>query len=207
MLKENSVATRVEPIPFDPLHEINTGVEAYSVYENKGIKFGVVDYRDPETRKLHRFVTTVPVTTHPGTIAILYFKRWTIEKTFNNTKSDFKETKAWSSNNNSLKNQMRLTAMSYNLMRVFEEISKIQQPELIQPSDKKYNETLEKRQQLTQKQDCFVNPLFFQARITRISSYTIRAVQNAILTGTSLHSFMSSLVARLVPRVELIGEH
>ena len=102
---------------------------------------------------------------------------------------------------------MRLTAMSYNLMRVFEEISKIQQPELIQPSDKKYNETLEKRQQLTQKQDCFVNPLFFQARITRISSYTIRAVQNAILTGTSLHSFMSSLVARLVPRVELIGEH
>lgn len=207
MLKENSVATRVEPIPFDPLHEINTGVEAYSVYENKGIKFGVVDYRDPETRKLHRFVTTVPVTTHPGTIAILYFKRWTIEKTFNNTKSDFKETKAWSSNNNSLKNQMRLTAMSYNLMRVFEEISKIQQPELIQPSDKKYNETLEKRQQLAQKQDCFVNPLFFQARITRISSYTIRAVQNAILTGTSLHSFMSSLVARLVPRVELIGEH
>ena len=207
MLKENSVATRVEPIPFDPLHEINTGVEAYSVYENKGIKFGVVDYRDPETRKLHRFVTTVPVTTHPGTIAILYFKRWTIEKTFNNTKSDFKETKAWSSNNNSLKNQMRLTAMSYNLMRVFEEISKIQQPELIQPSDKKYNETLEKRQQLAQKQDCFVNPVFFQARITRISSYTIRAVQNAILTGTSLHSFMSSLVARLVPRVELIGEH
>ncbi|WP_211200789.1 hypothetical protein, partial [Bathymodiolus platifrons methanotrophic gill symbiont] len=35
----------------------------------------------------------------PGTIAILHFKRWTIEKTFNNTKSNFKETKAWSSNN------------------------------------------------------------------------------------------------------------
>jgi IS4 transposase len=80
----------------------------------QNLKFSVVDYRDPETRKLHRFVTTLPVTTNPGTIAILYFKCWTIEKTFNNTKSDFKETKAWSSNNNSLKNQMRLTAMSYN---------------------------------------------------------------------------------------------
>ena len=207
MLKENSVATLVESIPFDSLHEINTGVEAYSVYENKEIKFNVVDYRDPETRKLHRFVTTLPVTINPGTIAMLYFKRWTIEKTFNNTKSNFKETKAWSSNNCSLENQMRLTAMSYNLMRVFEEVSKKQQPELIHPSDKKYSETLEKRQQLAQKRGCFVNPLFFQARITRISSYTIRAVQNAIITGMSLQCFMSSLVARLVPRVHLIGEH
>ncbi|WP_221895877.1 hypothetical protein [Bathymodiolus japonicus methanotrophic gill symbiont] len=39
MLKENSIATLVESIPFDSQHEINTGVEAYSVYENKGIKF------------------------------------------------------------------------------------------------------------------------------------------------------------------------
>ncbi|GFO71782.1 transposase, IS4 family [Bathymodiolus japonicus methanotrophic gill symbiont] len=207
MLKENSIATLVESIPFDSRHEINTGVEAYSVYENKGIKFNVVDYRDPETGKLHRFVTTLPMTINPGTIAMLYFKRWTIEKTFNNTKSNFKETKAWSSNTRSLENQMRLTAMSYNLMRVFEEISKTQQPELIHPSDKKYSEALEIRQQQAQKRDRFVNPLFFQARISRISSYTIRAVQNAIITGMSLQCFMSSLVARLVSRHQLIGEH
>ena len=43
---------------------------------------------------------------------------------------------------------MRLTVMSYDLMRVFEEGSKIQQPELIHPSDKKYSEALEKRQQV-----------------------------------------------------------
>ncbi|GFO71207.1 transposase, IS4 family [Bathymodiolus japonicus methanotrophic gill symbiont] len=207
MLKENSIATLVESIPFDSRHEINTGVEAYSVYENKGIKFNVVDYRDPETGKLHRFVTTLPMTINPGTIAMLYFKRWTIEKTFNNTKSNFKETKAWSSNTRSLENQMRLTAMSYNLMRVFEEISKTQQPELIHPSDKKYSEALEIRQQQAQKRDRFVNPSFFQARISRISSYTIRAVQNAIITGMSLQCFMSSLVARLVSRPQLIGEH
>ncbi|WP_221900255.1 hypothetical protein [Bathymodiolus platifrons methanotrophic gill symbiont] len=99
----------------------------------------------------------------------------------------------------------RLTAMSYNLMRVFEEISKTQQPELIHPSDKKYSEALEIRQQQAQKRDRFVNPLFFQARISRISSYTIRAVQNAIITGMSLQCFMSSLVARLVSRPQLIG--
>ncbi len=35
-------------------------VEAYSVYKNKGIKFNVVDYRDSETRMLHRSVCDNP---------------------------------------------------------------------------------------------------------------------------------------------------
>jgi hypothetical protein len=97
--------------------------------------------------------------------------------------------------------------MAYNLMRVFEEIAKIQDPELIHPSDKKYTKALEKRDQNAKKQGGFLNPLFFQARITRISSYTIRAVQNAIMTGKSLASLMSILIARLVPRANQIGEH
>ncbi|WP_221894863.1 hypothetical protein [Bathymodiolus japonicus methanotrophic gill symbiont] len=53
----------------------------------------------------------------------------------------------------------------------------------------------------------FCESIIFQARISRISSYTIRAVQNAIITGMSLQCFMSSLVARLVSRPQLIGEH
>ncbi|WP_221901792.1 hypothetical protein [Bathymodiolus platifrons methanotrophic gill symbiont] len=52
-----------------------------------------------------------------------------------------------------------------------------------------------------------MNPLFFNERIARISSYTIRAVQNAIMTGKSLSSFINALVAKLVPRVNQIGEH
>lgn len=200
MLKENAVATWVEDLSFDADDEINTGVEGYGRYENNGITFSIVDYRDPETGILHCFVTTLPESIRPGTIALLYYKRWTIEKAFNNSKSNLKETKAWSSNTQSLKNQMRLTAMSYNFMRVFEEISKKQDPDLIHPSDKKYTNALEKRQQAAQKQGCFVNPLLFQPRIVRISSYTIRAVQNAIIAGKSLVSFMDALVARLVPR-------
>jgi hypothetical protein len=41
--------------------------------------------------------------------------------------------------------------------------------------------------------------LLFQARIVRISSYTIRAIQNAIITGTSLFDLMRAIMARLVP--------
>ena len=89
--------------------------------------------------------------------------------------------------------------MTYNLMRVCEEISKIQNPALIHPSDKKYTKALEKRQKIAKEKGGFVNPLLFQARIARISSYTIRAVQNAIITGMSLFDLMCALMARLVP--------
>jgi len=137
----------------------------------------------------------IPLSTNPGTIAMLYFKRWTIEKAFNNSKRNLKETKAWSSDFNALKNQMRLTLMTYNLMRVLEEVSKTQDPELTHPSDKKYTKALEKRDQAAKKTDCFFNPLFFQSRIVRISSYTIRAVQNAIVTGKFLVWVMNALIA------------
>ena len=193
------MATWIEAIAFDGSNPINTGIEDYSIYENQGVRFNVVHYRDPETQKLYRFVTTLPTSINPGIIAILYYKRWTIEKAYNNSKSNLKEKKAWSSSAKSLNNQMRLTTMTYNLMRVCEEISKIQNPTLIHPSDKKYTKALEKRQKMARKNGGFVNPLLFQARIVRISSYTIRAVQNAIITGTSLFDLMCALMARLVP--------
>ena len=199
VLKDNSAATWIESIDFDTRNPINIGIEDYSIYENQGVRFNVIHYRDPETQKRYRFVSTLPESINPGTIAILYYKRWTIEKAYNNSKSNLKEKKAWSSSMKSLNNQMRLTTMTYNLMRVCEEISKIQAPELIHPSDKKYNKALEKRQKRAQKKGGFVNPLLFLKRIVRISSCTIRAVQNAIITRKPLADLMCVLMARLVP--------
>ena len=119
VLKENSVARCAESIPFAPRDDVNTGVEGYSLYENNGVHFSVVDYRDPETGKLHRFISTLPESMDPGIIAMLYYKRWTIEKAFNNSKSNLKETKAWSSDINALKNQMRLIAYSTEVCHPF----------------------------------------------------------------------------------------
>jgi len=75
VLKENSVATWVKSIAFDASNLTNTGIEDYIIVENKGIRFNVVHYRDPGTQKLHRFVSTLPESINPGTIAILYYKR------------------------------------------------------------------------------------------------------------------------------------
>jgi hypothetical protein len=102
---------------------------------------------------------------------------------------------------------MRLTAMTYNIMRVLEEVSKAQEPEFIHPSDKQYTKALETRDRAAKKEGGFVNPLFFQLRIARISSYTIRLIQSAIMTRKSLVSIMEALVARLIPRVRKIKEH
>jgi len=201
VLKENAVATFVESIPFDRDDEVNTGVENYSVYENKKAKFHVVEYRDPETDQLHKFITTLPKSINPGTIAMLYYKRWTIEKVFNNSKSDFNEKKAWSSDINALNSQMRFTAMSYNIMRIFEETSKANSPQCIHPSDKKYNKELDNRQKIAQEKGGYVNPLFFYARIVRICSFTIRSIQNALMTGKSLIAVMNRLTRHLRPRL------
>ncbi|MFT5082123.1 MAG: hypothetical protein ACI9Y1_000145 [Lentisphaeria bacterium] len=43
VLKENSVATFYESIPFDKSNKVNIGIEGYSIYENGGMKFSVVD--------------------------------------------------------------------------------------------------------------------------------------------------------------------
>ncbi len=207
VLKENAAATFVESIAFDKNNEINTGIMSYSVYQNKKARFHVIEYRDPETGKLHKFISTLPQSINPGTIAMIYYKRWTIEKAFNNSKSDFVEKKAWSLNLNALNSQMRFTAMAYNIMRVFEETSKATNPESIHPSDKKYNEALDKRENIAQEKGCFVNPLFFHDRIVRICSFTIRSLQNAIMTGKSLIAVMDSLARHLKPRMPGISEH
>jgi hypothetical protein len=40
---------------------------------------------------------------------------------------------------------MSFIAMAYNIMRIFEEISKVKNPDRIHPSGKKYNEALKKK--------------------------------------------------------------
>jgi len=72
---------------------------------------------------------------------------------------------------------MRLTAMTYNIIRTFEEILKTQNPELIHPAEKKYTKELERKQLKAEKTGGFVNPLLFQPIIACISFSTFRSLQ------------------------------
>lgn len=200
ILKENAIISFVKLLDFDKNDTVNAGIVAYELFCKGNATFAVVTYVDPETGSELKFVSTLPASIKPGTIAMLYYKRWTIEKAFNNSKSDLKATKAWSSDLTTLDSQMRLTAMAYNLMRLFEEKSKKHDPALIHPAEIKYQKALLKRDKTAKNNGKFVNPLHFRERIARISSSTIRAVKNAILGNFSFSAFMERLIAKLILR-------
>jgi len=204
VLKENAIIDFVKPLNFDKNDPVNTGVVACELFRKGNKKFTVVTYKDPETNNEFKFISTLSASIRPGIIAMLYYKRWTIEKAFNNSKSDLKETKAWSSEEASLDSQMRLTAMAYNLIRLIEEKSKKHDIGLVHAAEVKYQKNLKQRQRKAQSKGGFVNPLHFMQRIARISSSTIRAVKNAILTSMSFCELMNKLILKLIPRPSII---
>lgn len=199
ILKENAVIDFVESVDYDKNDPVNLGVKAYDVYRKGKIRFTVVTYIDPETGNEFKFISTLPVNIRPGTIAMLYYKRWTIEKAFNNSKSDLKEVKAWSSDHIALDIQMRLTGISYNLLRLIEEKSKKESADKIHPAELKYKNRLMKRDEDAKLKGRFVNPLHYGARIARISSPTIRTVKNAILRNLLFSELMERLIERFIP--------
>jgi len=118
-----------------------------------------------------------------------------------------KETKGWSPDSNALKIQMHITAIAYNLARVAEESAEAEETEYVHPAVNSYNKELEDRRIEAEKLDRKVNPLHFGKRIRRIASYTIRALQNAIISDLSYATFMRKLQARLVPLWSPQPEH
>ena len=92
-------------------------------------------------------------------------------------------------------------------MRLFEETSKKYDANLVHPAEVKYEKALEQRQKNAELESNFINPILFMKRIARISSFTIRTVQNAILSKISFGAFMKELIGCLIPRQIRIQEH
>jgi len=99
---------------------------------------------------------------------------------------------------------MRLTAMTYNLMRLFEEKSKKIDENLIHPAEIKYIKNLIDREKIAKTKGKFVNKIHFMHRIARISSSTIRTVNNAITIKMPFKEFMEILVTKLILRPIII---
>lgn len=197
-LKDNAIIDSSVDIPFDVNDEINVGIEKYALCTKGSAIFCLVTYRDPETNNVFNFITTMPKTIRPGLISLLYFKRWTIEKAFNNSKSDLKEKKAWSSDLNSLNIQMRFTTMAYNMARVLEETIKVENQDQESVAEHKYQKALATRDVEARAKGCFVNPMLFKKRISRITASTIRCLQNILNTGKALVVLVRLVTGRLI---------
>ena len=90
-----------------------------SIISSEGIALRRVTYVDPVTNKKYRFLTN-EMTLPPGIIAFLYKLRWDIEKSFDQSKNKFHETRAWAKSNNSKKQQANFITIAHNLCILLE---------------------------------------------------------------------------------------
>lgn len=78
-----------------------------------------INYRDPETGTLFKFITT-EMTLAPGLICLLYKQRWDIEKVYDEFKTKMDETKSWGSGAESKTSHALFLCLAHNLMILLE---------------------------------------------------------------------------------------
>jgi len=63
LLKENAVINFIKTLDFDKNDPVNAGVVSYELYSKRNETFTVVTYKDPETDKVYKFVSTLHILT------------------------------------------------------------------------------------------------------------------------------------------------
>ena len=113
--KENMKPTIYSQEAFDRDDPVNLGVVAdeFAGYSNASLRR--IRYCDPATGKDFVFITTC-LHLRPGLIALLYFMRWKIEKTYDVFKNKFKVRKAWGTGKTSATMQAHFVALLHNLL-------------------------------------------------------------------------------------------
>ena len=181
LVKKNFKYNHCGNLDYDPDSPINTGIEAdfWAGLGNSSRAMRFVQYTDPETKETYRFITTVE-DLPPGLIAWLYFKRWTIEKSFDNLKNDLYERKAWASGENALQIQAQCTVMAYNFIRLINSIVvDLFDEEEKQKFNSKYNKQIIKREEKAKKKGRNIH--FFHKviqRMPKIAAQFIRTIKN-----------------------------
>jgi len=113
--KENMKPTVYHSNAFDPDDPVNKGVLAdeFAGYSNAALRR--IRYGDPATGKDFVFITTCN-SLRPGLIALLYFMRWRIEKSYDVFKNKLKVRKAWGSGETCAMMQAHFVALLHNLL-------------------------------------------------------------------------------------------
>ena len=172
-----------ETIDFDRNDPINIGVISCELvgFENPDSATARrIVYRDPETGKTYRFLTTA-MDLPPGLVALLYLLRWRIEKVFDVFKNKLHEGKAWGNGRTCQLMQAHFVCMTYNLILLLSDTLK--QGFGIEPLKlyRKRENALAKREIEAEKQGGFINPLIRMIVIpSQISCQFIRSLRNAI---------------------------
>jgi len=121
--KSNMVFISMNDLEFDRADPRNHGVLAdeKGEYSSSDAKVRRITYKDPETGKAFKFITT-EMTLPPGIIALLYKQRWDIEKVFDEYKNKMDEKKSWGSGSESKTAHAIFLCLTHNLLLLLESI-------------------------------------------------------------------------------------
>ena len=181
--KEKLNVFHYKTLEFDRNDPVNTGIVSFKLVgfsDQNSTTMHQVVYRDPETKKTYRFLTTA-MDLPPGLIAMLYLLRWRIEKVFDVFKNKLHERKAWGSGRVCQQMQAHFACIAHNLILLLTETLKddfgIEPLKLY----KKREKSLAEREFQAEKNGRMVNPLLKMIRIpSQISCQLIRCLRNGM---------------------------
>jgi hypothetical protein len=118
--KDNMRLETIGLMPFDKKDPRNQGVLIDDIVStSQGVAVRRVVYYDAIGDVTYTYLTS-EMTLPPGLIALLYKRRWDIEKAFDEAKNKYHERKAWASSPTAKMIQGQFIAMTHNLMLVIE---------------------------------------------------------------------------------------
>lgn len=118
--KENMRLETIGILAFDKSDPRNAGVLSDElVSTSQGVAVRRVVYHDPVGDTTYTYIT-MEMTLPPGLLALLYKRRWDIEKVFDEAKNRYQEGKAWASSPTAKMIQGHFIAITHNLMLLME---------------------------------------------------------------------------------------
>ena len=119
--KDNMRLETVEVLEIDKTNSCNEGVLSDEiVVSTQKIVLRRIIFVDVVSGVEYTFLTT-NLKLAPGLIALLYKRRWDIEKAFDETENRFQEDKAWAKSPTSKRIQAEFICITYNLLLLVEE--------------------------------------------------------------------------------------
>jgi hypothetical protein len=182
--KANLVVCEAWPLAWDAKSPINRGVlsDERVRFAEPG-EFRRVRYQDPETCKIHEFLTT-EFQLAPGLIAHLYRLRWDIEKFFDVCENLLGEKRGWGVGPVAAQVQNEFLVLAHNLLLRLSARLETEEGIRDEKVERKYEAALQTRETAAKLQGRTVSPwVRAWRRPTRWSSQFTRWVQDAILHG------------------------
>jgi hypothetical protein len=87
---------------------------------SRGVTIRRVRFHDAASERTFSFLTTLPVSVPPGLVAMLYARRWDVEKVFDEVKNKLGESKAWATSPSAKNNHAGLLCLTHNLLTLLE---------------------------------------------------------------------------------------